>query len=244
MHFLFRDYMLAQMAGAIGKFHATLAIQHNGVKGSAREALAESIIRPWFGPSVEIGSGIVIDSANQNSLQCDNVLYWPDVQPATVLGGYKGPCLFPVEGVASVVEVKSSLTTTELDSALHNLKSSCRNLEFCSGTAMDKTGFKPPHIITHPFACILAFSSNVAIETLIKKLKTEQSWDVVCVLGSNGGLYARLKTGQLAHFETDTDEKRLLEFSVMLRDNIQDIRASRGTPSLGSYVAERKMRIL
>ena len=95
------------MAGTIGKFVATRSMKHPREKGTIREALAAGVVRPWFGPSVMVGTGFVIDRIGGESLQCDNVLYWPDVQPATALGGEDGPRLFPIEGVASVVEVKS-----------------------------------------------------------------------------------------------------------------------------------------
>ena len=85
MHSLFRNYMLAHMAGVIAKFRATSAMQHEGQKGTAREALAASVVRPWFGRSVEIGTGTIIDRHGMNSRLSDNVLYWPDVQPAIVL---------------------------------------------------------------------------------------------------------------------------------------------------------------
>ena len=140
MHDLFRNYILAHVAGVIGKFKATVAIKQPGVKGAAREALAASVVSPWFGPSVKIGTGIIIDRHGANSLQSDNVLYWPDVQPPTVLGGEGGPRLFPVEGVASVVEVKSTLTTTELRGALDNLRSSCRSLVLGSGGPHGRDG--------------------------------------------------------------------------------------------------------
>ncbi len=75
MHTLFRDYMLAHMLGTIGKFVATRSMKHPGEKGTIREALAAGVVRPWFGPSVMVGTGFDIDRIGGESLQCDNVLY-------------------------------------------------------------------------------------------------------------------------------------------------------------------------
>lgn len=245
MHALFRDYMLAHMAGVLGKFRATNAITHRGEKGTIREALAAGIVRPWLGPSVKIGTGFVIQQHGGQSLQCDNVLYWPDVQPPTALGGEEGPCLFPVEGVASVVEVKSKLTTSELQGALANVRSSCRALRLASGASMELTGYQMPHPTIPPFSCILAFESEVASNTLIDTLKLNRdAWDLVCVLGMKGGLYAGLRSGDPTDCGISDDLERLLAFSVILRDNIQHARASRGTPTLQNYVTAPTPRAL
>ena len=239
MHALFRESMLAHMAGTMGKFEATRAIPHTLVKGLAREALASGVLRPWFGSSIAIGTGIIIDNCGHESRQCDNVLFWPDVQPHISMGGDSGPSLFPIEGVASVVEVKSTLTTSELSKALENLES-CHALRMGSGAAMTSTGHKAPHSTKRLFRCILAFQSEVATQTLLQTLKMTRAWDAACVLGPNGGLFFVAATGEPSQFLVESDPERLMGFSVILRDNIQDVRATRGTPALFSYVTDMK----
>jgi hypothetical protein len=240
MHTLFREYMLAHMAGTMGKFEATRAISHTLIKGLAREALASGVLRPWFGSSIKIETGIVIDSRGNQSRQCDNVLFWPDVQPHIPMGGDSGPSLFPIEGVASVVEVKSTLTTSELSKALENLESCC-SLEMNSGAAMTSTGYKAPHSTRPLFRCILAFKSEVATQTLLQTLKMHvRAWNAACVLGPNGGLFFLDATGVTSQFLVESDQERLMGFSVILRDNIQDARATRGTPALFGYVTDMK----
>ena len=139
MHKLFLDSLLAHMKGVMAHFEATRGIDHRYQKGFAREALVKTAIEPWFGPSVSIGSGFVINSYTNlddqrggTSSECDNVIFWPDLMPNLILGGTGGPSLFPIEGVASVVEVKSKLTTTELRNALESLPTSTR-LKMLSG---------------------------------------------------------------------------------------------------------------
>ena len=139
MHKLFLDSLLAHMKGVMAHFEATRGIDHRYQKGFAREALVKTAIEPWFGPSVSIGSGFVINSYTNlddqrggTSSECDNVIFWPDLMPNLILGGTDGPSLFPIEGVASVVEVKSKLTTTELRNALESLPTSTR-LKMLSG---------------------------------------------------------------------------------------------------------------
>jgi hypothetical protein len=237
MHPLFRSYMLAHMEGVLHKYRATRALVHHGQKGAAREALAASAVRPWFGPAVAIGTGIVIDNTGKESRQCDNVLYWPDIQPAIPLGGTDAPHLFPIEGVAAVVEVKSTLTTSELASALDNVFSACRSMRITSGAPMNPEGKRLGHPVLLPAPAILAFDSDVAVSTLKATLAdNEQKWATVCVLGGNGGVYLRTMTGSIVEVPAPDDAARLLAFSVHLRDNIQDARATRGNPPLIEYV--------
>ena len=102
---------------------------------------------------------------------------------------------------------------------------------------MDETGYQAPHPTMPSFPCLLAFASEVASSTLSETLKcNREAWDLVCVLGPNGGLYVGLRTGTPAVCSITDDEERLLAFSVILRDNIQNVRASRGTPTLQNYV--------
>jgi len=240
--------MLAHMAGVIAKYHGTDKITQMPQKGAAREALAATIIEPWFGPSLRVGTGFAIDSYGNTSPQCDTVLYWPDVQPSIAMGGISGPGLFPIESVASIIEVKSTLTKTDLIGALDNVNYGCHGLKMKSGSLIDERGYQAPHVAGDPYACILAFKSVLARDTLEDiLLQSTDKWDAVCVLGENGGLYAREKVARkiagplvVSH---DTDEERLLAFSVTQRDSIQHLKHRRGIPSLASYVTDTDYEI-
>ena len=254
MHKLFLDSLLAHMKGVMAHFEATRGIDHRYQKGFAREALVKTAIEPWFGPSVSIGSGFVINSYTNlddqrggTSSECDNVIFWPDLMPNLILGGTGGPSLFPIEGVASVVEVKSKLTTTELRNALESLPTSTR-LKMLSGLPSSsplgqRTG---TNFATPPIACILAFESDVAYDTLFKTLDENcNSWDIACILGGNGGVFFVDSDGEhrrmhAVQFPDDpSDECLLADFSVLIRDQIQQLRISRlaQAPSLRPYVS-------
>ena len=255
MHKLFVDSLLAHMKGVLAHFEASRGIDHRYQKGFAREALVKTAIEPWFGPNVSIGSGFVInavtsmsDHTGSTSTECDNVIFWPDLMPNLILGGSGGPSLFPIEGVASVVEVKSKLTTAELRKALNSLPTATK-LTMLSGTpASSPLGTRPGAIqYTRPFGCILAFESDVAYETLYQMLDENlDSWDIACVLGGNGGVFfvAADENGrrmEAVNFpQNDADDYLLTDFSVLIRDQIQQLRIARlaQAPSLRPYVSE------
>jgi hypothetical protein len=254
MHKLFLDCLLAHMDGVLAQFEATRGIDHKYQKGFARQALMQTAVEPWFGPSVAIGSGFVInaisnihDQRGHTSNECDNVLFWPDQMPNMMLGGSSGPSLFPIEGVAAVVEVKSCLTTTELRSALKKLPDATQ-MNLCSGFRPDpETGGYPGGInFTFPLACILAFESDVAKSTLVDTLEQNtDAWDIACVLGENGGVFftngiVGQKQMHTVEYPDDSSPRFLLaDFSVLIRDGIQQLHLERmaQAPALRPYVS-------
>lgn len=253
MHKLFLDCLLAHMEGVLAQFESTRGIEHRYQKGFARQALVQTAIEPWFGPSVSIGSGFVInavysvdDQRGQTSTECDNIIYWPDLMPSMLLGGRTGPRLLPIEGVAAVVEVKSKLTTKGLQSALEKLPAATR-MNLCSGLRPDpNTGIFPGTLETkYPLACILAFESDVSKATLVAALERDLGcWDVVCVLGENGGVFFTtegVKKSKMVEFPDHLSRPHLLaDFSVLLRDRIQQLRLERisEAPQLRPYVSK------
>jgi hypothetical protein len=110
----------AKIAGLLG---------HKGTIGGAREFMVSKCLRSFLPSSVEIGSGVTIDSDGRRSRQIDIIIYDPRF-PAlrTGAGG-----LFLVEGVIATVEVKSRLTRKTLEGSLENcasvaiLRARCRH---------------------------------------------------------------------------------------------------------------------
>jgi hypothetical protein len=188
------------------------------------------------------------DQRGTTSPECDNVIYWPDLMPKLTLGVHSGPSLFPIEGVAAVVEVKSRLTKKELYETLAKLPKAV-HMNMCSGFPRDEiTGNHEGGVpLTFPFGCLLAFSSEISKATLVEALESNlTSWDIVCVLGDNGGVFYmedNFVTRQMftVQFPDDASPPTLLgDFSVLVRDRIQmlHLERKRQAPSIRPYVAK------
>jgi len=91
--------------------------EQSGNKGSSVEEVMRSFLRDYLPRRLEVGHGEVIDTFGQRSRQTDVVLATED-HPYTFKP--ESPGLFFVEGVAAAAEVKSVLTSGELDGALQN----------------------------------------------------------------------------------------------------------------------------
>ena len=99
-------------------------LPHAGLVGSENEQAISEVIREFlpvkFGVEV---NAIVIDKNGNASKQCDIVIYDAERFPKYFRK------VFPVELVYSVIEVKTSISKTEADLAIENLKS-VSNLDF------------------------------------------------------------------------------------------------------------------
>ncbi|OBS32838.1 DUF6602 domain-containing protein [Pseudomonas syringae] len=99
-------------------------LPHNGLKGSENENALAAVIRGFL-PSkygVEVNA-LVIDQFGKVSKQADIVIY----DAATQASFFRK--VFPVEIVYAVIEVKTSMSSTEAQSAMDNL-ASISDLEF------------------------------------------------------------------------------------------------------------------
>ena len=91
---------------------------HPGEFGVYRERIIKSLLQPFLPARLAIGSGFIITSQNNISTQCDLLIY--DKENTPVIENEEQR-FFPIECVAGVIEVKSSLTKSQLAEALIKL---------------------------------------------------------------------------------------------------------------------------
>ena len=94
-----------------------------GLVGSSREVPVRKRLRQLLPHGVGIGSGCVIDSFGNTSRQMDVVLYENELCPAFSLNEDPASTFYPCEGVIAVGEVKSMLTTAELENVFTKINS-------------------------------------------------------------------------------------------------------------------------
>ncbi len=102
----------AKMAGLLG--HGTMIGEVVG------EFFVSRVLRSFLPSSLDIGRGRVIDADGNTSKQIDVVIYDPRFPKLSTEGGGS---LYFVEGVIGAIEVKSTLDSEELETALTNCHS-------------------------------------------------------------------------------------------------------------------------
>lgn len=86
-------------------------ISHNGEMGRANELSLAGILERLLPPNLAVGTGIVFDSEGRESGQCDLVIF--DRHKTPQLLAQSGVILHPVDTVAMVIEVKTTLNADE-----------------------------------------------------------------------------------------------------------------------------------
>lgn len=107
---------------------------HMGDRGRFREAIIRDFLRPFLPECYGLSGGEIFAGDGARSAQVDIVLY--DAMFSTVLFRNGPEQLFPAESVFGSIEVKSNLTTEELDKACGNI-ASVKSLPRAASDMMD-----------------------------------------------------------------------------------------------------------
>lgn len=95
-------------------------VTHPGERGRAREEVLRQYLAEIVPPGFDVATGFIIDSHGEQSLQQDLIIVRRDYHPRFQVGG---AYYFPVEAVAAVIEVKSTLNKSTLLQAIENAAS-------------------------------------------------------------------------------------------------------------------------
>lgn len=137
------DKMRSDLAGTRS------ALQHPGLKGASFEEVFRQFLRAYLPATLDISTGIVVDSAGRSSRQIDIII--SDAMKTPIFYRSGETRVVPVEGVYAVIEVKANLNQQELKRTFENMK---------SVRALEKKAFVP--------------KSSVIVE---KKMMYGYEWD-------------------------------------------------------------------
>ena len=111
---------------------ARAAVEHAGIKGQAIEETVREFLRLYLPGSLDISTGVLLDSTGATSRQLDVIISDSAKTPIFYRAGDHR--VIPVECAYAVIEVKARLDSTNLDDCIKNMK---------SVRALKKTAFYP-----------------------------------------------------------------------------------------------------
>lgn len=135
-------------------------------KGTSREAFITGFLRNHLASTVDIGTGEIIDANSQpgqSRNQFDVVIYKRNY-PKLDFGG--GITAFLIESVIATIEVKSTLTSNDLENAIkaaHNAKQLVPNVEWSF-----RSGHVPPKVLNY----VVAYDGPVSMSTVYGWIKS------------------------------------------------------------------------
>lgn len=160
----------------------TKQIEHNGVKGSAREDLLKDYLKKLLPEKYSITSGIIIDNNQNQSKQQDFIIH--DAFNCPSFFKTESNSILPIESVYATIEIKSTLDYSTLEQSVKNIES-VRNLNKLPNRNIISNRYND----VYPLGFVFAYSSNYSLEQIQKRLSelnedidARYQISIVCIL--------------------------------------------------------------
>lgn len=141
----------------------TKQIEHNGVKGSAREDLLKDYLKKLLPEKYSITSGIIIDNNQNQSKQQDFIIH--DAFNCPSFFKTESNSILPIESVYATIEIKSTLDYSTLEQSVKNVES-VRKLNKLPNRNIISNIYND----VYPLGFVFAYSSKYSLEQIQKKL--------------------------------------------------------------------------
>ncbi len=221
----------------------TRQIEHNGVKGSAREDLLKDYLRDLLPNKYSISSGIIIDFNQNQSKKQDFIIH--DAFNCPSFFKTDSNTILPIESVYATIEIKSTLNYDTLKQSVENIES-VRKLHKLPNRNIISNNYNEQY----PLGFVFAYSSDYSLEQIQMKLfELNKSVDgrhqisIVCVLDK--GLIFNVYKDNLTNFtiiptndtvlaRSDSDiENSLYSFYLLMLQYLDNVYIQ--VPSLIEY---------
>lgn len=226
---MFEAMFAANVKELRSMFLATKGVEHNGEKGSLREAFVISLLQQYLPAQFGIGSGVVVDKWGRQSPQVDIVIYDKRTMPPILDKGGRG--IYPIDAVLRLVEVKSNLDKASLAQLAKMMKAF--DPDNPEGLKMASRGKLAEGRSFYPVCSLFAFESKIA--NLGAACSSDEYLRSALIYSDNGHLWGvklssadseRLPFG--GKYMSFTDENYGLRFFVgLLFDKIEATASSR-----------------
>lgn len=151
----------------LADFETSAHIHHTGGRGTTRESSIAAFMRDYLPRRYAVGFGEVVHWSNQHSRQVDTLIY--DAERCPRLLARDDYSVYPLESVYGAIEVKSDLTSGELEKAFENIASVKRMVE-PGGITIGGPGFAVGCARPIPFGAIVAYKASRSIEAIEKQV--------------------------------------------------------------------------
>ena len=117
---LIKKYSTSVIKGFIDRANDLKKLKHDLTKGELKELFVSRVLRSFLPSQFDIGSGIVVNGADQHSRQTDILIYDNRILPPFIKEQSIG--VFPAHSVIAIVEIKTTLNKKELIKAEKDAK--------------------------------------------------------------------------------------------------------------------------
>lgn len=119
---LIRERLITEIQTAVQKAAEAAAINHKGTAGTVREVLMRDLLRPILSPEIDLGTGFITDVEGNQSPEMDVLLFVRRLLPPLLYDAARNHGAFPLESVLYSIEVKTTLTATEIKDSIRKAR--------------------------------------------------------------------------------------------------------------------------
>lgn len=235
---IFRHRLQTAIQNAQKAYTDASLVDHAGLRGRVREILAEQLLTLVLPSPFEIGTGKIVDSYGAQSAETDIIVYSKSILPPILYSARDG--IFPVEASFLALEVKSRLTSFELDDAMTKA-SRLRKLSYISGLH-SPSHEAIAHELTPVISVVFAFGSDlVSKDELERYSERDPEWKsnplirAICVIGHGYWWFNKERSSWIVHPPTP-DLEEVVEFLALASNTAIYSLKRRGQPRLGKYL--------
>ncbi len=234
---VYRSILRARVNGALTMARAAGGITHNGMKGRVREILIRELFRPLLPADIGITSGQIATCKSQKlSREHDIIIFDGSILPAMSFDG--STAIIPIESVLYTIEVKSTLSRSELEGA-HRSAKELAEFDYLPGRSF-RDGVEIQHGVANLNSTLFALNSDLSpsMHGEVKRYKGIYVGDVphlkaLCVAGSG---YWYEVNGSWIKFGNEAEGDDVLAFIGGVMNTYNMVRATRGFQKIGEYL--------
>lgn len=176
---LIQERFVRRAADLLNAFKSAESIQHGVTRGQIREAALRDSFSPLAPPNLSVYTGFVLDAYGAVTPQLDIIFARHEALSPLLLEG--GAALVPIETFAFSVEVKSTLTTTDLNEQIKNQAISLQQMKH-TGVVPTPNGNAYKLFQVRTPICVVAYDSKVKIDTLQTFVEKHNALEAVFVI--------------------------------------------------------------
>lgn len=234
-----RQMLVARIREAIERSRQATLVAHPGLIGRIREIAIESLFQPLLPSDFEIGTGKISDCHGTQSGQIDVLIHSKRLLPPLMYDEKFG--MFPLESCFRAIEVKSVLTSTELQKSITSARQISTGLKYLPGQ-FDPNGTTVFHEFKKIGSALFAFGTDLASKDELTRYKeNDTSWPdkpairALCIVGA--GCWLRTTTNAWIHIPPTSEHDEVIEFLLACVGELQQELISRKQPRLNAYIS-------
>lgn len=237
---LFRNRLIAKIKAAKAEYDNSLPLEHPYMKGRVREIVLQNLIAPILPQDFQIGNGKITDKNGRMSKETDLIIYSNKLIPPILYSERLGA--FPIDSCVATIEVKSTLTASEIGNAIKNADA-LRKLEYSSGK-FSSVGKPLSHRIGVVTRSLFAFQSDISVKDELERYgekdhnyKTSPKIKAFCIMGKGTWCFNHDNRKWTRIKPTDDYDEVISFLTLIIIDNLYSVLESRGRPKIGPYIA-------